>query len=161
MNNQSKSGFTLLEVLIAMLILSFGLLGLASLQMFGLRNNQSAYFRTQATQLAYDMADRMRANTIAVSNNQYNNQAETTDNCVTNFCTPAQMAGYDIAQWNSALVNSGLPGVVGIVCRDSTPADGSSTAPACDNTGNTYAIKIWWDDDRSGNLQRFVMSFQP
>jgi type IV pilus assembly protein PilV len=56
------SGFTLIEVLIAMLILSVGLLGLAGFQASSARNNTSAYNRSQATQLAYDLADRIRAN---------------------------------------------------------------------------------------------------
>ncbi|HBA32699.1 MAG TPA: type IV pilus modification protein PilV, partial [Gammaproteobacteria bacterium] len=55
-------GFTLLEVLIALVILSVGLLGLAGLQTTGLRNNHSAYLRSQATLLAYDITDRIRAN---------------------------------------------------------------------------------------------------
>ena len=57
-----NTGFTLIEVLIAMIILAVGLLGLAGLQATSLRNNQSAYNRSVATQLAYDIADRMRAN---------------------------------------------------------------------------------------------------
>ncbi len=59
---KTNTGFTLIEVLIAMLVLAVGLLGLAGLQATSLRNNQSAYNRSQATQLAYDLADRMRAN---------------------------------------------------------------------------------------------------
>ena len=55
-------GFTLLEVLIALLVLAIGLLGLAALQTTGLRSNTMATTRTHATQLAYDIADRMRAN---------------------------------------------------------------------------------------------------
>lgn len=56
------SGFSLIEVLVAMLILAIGLLGLAALQAQGLRFNHDAYVRTQATHLAYDIIDRMRAN---------------------------------------------------------------------------------------------------
>lgn len=55
-------GFTLLEVLVALVILSVGLLGLAGLQTTGIRNNHSANLRSQATILAYDIADRIRAN---------------------------------------------------------------------------------------------------
>lgn len=55
-------GLTLVEILIALVILSVGLLGLAGLQTLSLKFNTSAYYRTQATQLAYDIADRMRAN---------------------------------------------------------------------------------------------------
>ena len=57
-----NTGFTLIEVLIAMLVLAVGLLGLAALQASSLRNAQSAYNRSLATELAYDLADRMRAN---------------------------------------------------------------------------------------------------
>jgi type IV pilus assembly protein PilV len=57
-----QSGFSIMEVLIAMLVLAIGLLGLAALQAQGLRFNQDAYIRSQATQIAYDVLDRMRAN---------------------------------------------------------------------------------------------------
>jgi type IV pilus assembly protein PilV len=55
-----NTGFTLIEVLIAMLVLAGGLLGLAGLQAASLSNGQSAYNRSQATQLAYQLADNMR-----------------------------------------------------------------------------------------------------
>ena len=55
-------GFTLLEVLVAMLILSVGLLGMANLQILGLRSNQGAFLRSQATVLAEEMAERIQAN---------------------------------------------------------------------------------------------------
>ena len=57
-----QRGATLIEVLVAMLVLSIGLLGLAGMQMTALKSNQSAYYRSQATVLAYDIIDRMRAN---------------------------------------------------------------------------------------------------
>ncbi|MBU2571928.1 MAG: type IV pilus modification protein PilV [Gammaproteobacteria bacterium] len=156
-----KNGFTLLEVLIAMIVLAIGLLGLAGIQAIGLRNNQSAYHRSQATQLAYDMADRMRVNRAALTNGEYNNGAATANDCEANSCTPAQMAGYDIAQWNAALADQ-LPGGVGVTCIDSTSEDGTSAAPACDGNGTTYAVKVWWDDNRSGaSDQRFVMTLRP
>jgi type IV pilus assembly protein PilV len=155
------SGFTLLEVLIAVLVLAIGLLGMASLQVAGLRNNQSAYYRSQATQLAYDMADRMRANPVGLNNGNYNNQAPTNENCVTSTCSAAQMAGYDLAEWTAELTAQ-LPSGAGVVCIDGTPNDGTAAAPACDNAGAVYAIKVWWDDDRSGAAnQRFVTSFRP
>lgn len=55
-------GFTLLEVLVALIILSVGLLGLANLQILGLRSSQGAFQRSQATILAEEMAERMQAN---------------------------------------------------------------------------------------------------
>lgn len=56
------TGFSIMEVLIALIVLAIGLLGLAALQAQGLRFNQDAYIRSQATSLAYDILDRMRAN---------------------------------------------------------------------------------------------------
>src|SRR5690606_37489064 len=61
------AGFTLIEVLVALIVLSIGLLGLAALQIQSIKHNTDAYFRTQATLLAYDIIDRMRANSAAVS----------------------------------------------------------------------------------------------
>ena len=57
-----NKGFTLLEVLITVVILAIGLLGLAGLQVNGMKNNLSAEQRGLASQLAYDMADRIRGN---------------------------------------------------------------------------------------------------
>ncbi len=159
------AGFTLIEILISLVVLAIGLLGMAALQMNGLRNNQSAYFRAQATQLAYDMADRMRTNIVeardATSGGTYNNGASTANNCATGPCTTAQMTGYDFSQWNAELTAQ-LPSGTGRVCIDGTPNDGTFDFPACDGVGTVYAIKVWWDDNRSGAAnQRFVMSFQP
>ncbi len=66
LNHLSKKhrsrGFTLLEVLVAMVVLSVGLLGLSGLQTSSLRNNHSAFLRSQATLVSNDIIDRMRAN---------------------------------------------------------------------------------------------------
>jgi type IV pilus assembly protein PilV len=154
-------GFTLIEVLVAILVLAIGLLGLAGLQVSALRNNQSAYLRSEATRLAYDLSDRMRANYVGVNNGNYNHPTPSSDDCLANTCTPDKMASYDFAGWTSEL-SAQLPGGKGAVCLDSTPDDGTSGAPACDGNGITYAIKIWWDDSREGaSNQRFVTSFQP
>ncbi|MBN8480627.1 MAG: type IV pilus modification protein PilV [Xanthomonadales bacterium] len=68
-------GFTLLEVLIALVILSFGLLGLAALQAYSVKTNQSAHFRSQATALANMMLDSLRANRPQLSQ-YYSNDYE-------------------------------------------------------------------------------------
>lgn len=164
---KTNAGFTLIEVLIAVVVLAAGLLGLAALQTTTLSNNQSAYFRSQATQLAYDISDRMRSNQAGVTAGNYNDAAATADDCEANICTPAQMAGYDLNRWNAALTapRDGLPSGTGVVCIDSTPEDVPVATPAakrCDGFGTNYAIKIWWDDNRSGAAnQRFITSFRP
>ncbi|MGR9107598.1 MAG: type IV pilus modification protein PilV [Gammaproteobacteria bacterium] len=163
-------GFTLVEVLVSVVVLALGLLGLSGLQVASLQNNHSAYLRTQATLLAYDMADRMRANTTALEALDYNQPAatENTDCHTITGCTPADMAKQDMYEWSDPAsptsIPNLLPGGVGIVCIDSTPISvETSAAPACDGAGTSYAIKVWWTDDRSGQEMRFVttVSFKP
>ena len=55
-----QGGFTLVEVLVTVIVVAIGLLGLAGVQLAGMRSNHSAYLRTQATIAAYDLIDRMR-----------------------------------------------------------------------------------------------------
>ncbi|MEI6334683.1 MAG: type IV pilus modification protein PilV [Methylococcaceae bacterium] len=133
-----NAGFTLIEVLIAMVVLAVGLLGLAGLQATSLRNNLSAYNRSQATQLAYDLADRMRAN--IAGNITYTsispNSATAKANCLTlTGCSPADMAENDLYQWNLA-VTSALPSGVGTLAIA---------------TG-VYTVTINWDDNRDGDV---------
>lgn len=163
-----ERGFTLIEVLVAVFVLAIGLLGLSGMQVAGLQNNHSAYLRTQATLLAYDMADRMRANVAGLVALEYNNQsaAQNTACATTTGCSSDAMAAHDLWEWgnpaSSISVARLLPNGASIVCLDSTPNDGTSALPACDNAGGSYAIKVWWTDDRSGNVKRFVttVSFQ-
>jgi type IV pilus assembly protein PilV len=172
------AGFTLIEVLVAVLVLAIGLLGLAALQVTGLRNNHSAYLRSQATTLALDMADRMRANKIAVDNpsvaaddNQYAlvTGAEIgTDpgyDCASTFpgsqttCTSSQMAQIDIYQW-LMLLQKALPSGTGTVtCNDRLATDGDTCT-----TGSVHVIAITWDDNRNGldaTDPTFRYGFQP
>lgn len=174
----SEKGFTLVEILVAVLVLALGLLGLAGLQTSGLHSNHSANLRTGATLLAYDMTERMRANRAGYDGGFYNNPTPTDRSCVWDGSTPAactaqQMAQHDAWEWTTSLTQT-LPQGVGVVCLDSTPADGGdansngtveSSEYACDNSGTLYAVKLWWVDefDSSGNpvIKRFVTVFQP
>jgi type IV pilus assembly protein PilV len=163
-------GFSLIEVLVAVIVLSTGLLGLAGLQVTSLRFNHSAYLRSQATLLAYELADRMRANRPTMVANGYNvpNNAVAAGvaACRTAAgCTTAQMATDDIWQWQQALAQL-LPNGQGVVCLDTIPVEAASTpaAPSCNGGGTTYAIKVWWDDNRTGDpaqFQRFVVTLTP
>jgi len=154
-HRRNNAGFTMLEVMISIVILAFGLLGIAGLQAFALKNTHSASMRLTATELANDMIDRMKSNHLGVSGDAYNRpdaaayKAGSVD-CAVTSCTPADVAQYDLRQWQLR-VNGSLPGGVGVVCLDSTPVDGNdATAPACDGNGAVaYAVKIWWNDDRT------------
>jgi len=158
-------GFTLIEVLVAVLVLALGLLGIAGLQAAGMQMNNSAYLRSQAAILAQDMADRARANTEGYEAGDYDigdptspTSVSKTDECfTTSGCSSTQLAQSDVARWREN-VKDLLPGGEATICRDDEPDDGKSeTSPECDGTGN-YVVKIWWVDDRDGdnnNKQRF------
>lgn len=135
-------GFTFIEVLIALVVLSIGLLGLAGLQTLGLRANHSAYLRTQATLLAYDMADRMRTNLdeVHAAGGTYNSVSASAAsgtppscNAVGSPCTASQIATKDVYQWRTDLGNL-LPSGRGKITGD----------------GTTYTITIMWDDLHTG-----------
>lgn len=98
---QSQRGFTLLETLVALLILSIGLLGLASLQLTNVKNSRDAYYRTQAMILAQDIAERMRANRQGVEENAYHATLGAQNaNCrQLSGCTWSQLAGDDVYLW--------------------------------------------------------------
>ena len=151
------------EVMVAVVVFSIGMLGLARLQLASFSYNHSAYLRSIATVAAYDMADRMRANRIVISGGHYNaplSPAKNANCLAAAGCTPQQMAGHDIAEWRETLAST-LPQGQGMVCIDSSPDDGNFVAPDCDNAGNVYAIKVWWIDERDGSTKRFVTAFRP
>lgn len=162
---RSVGGFTLLEVLVALIVLSIGLLGLAGLQLTTVTNTRDAYHRTQAIMLSYDIADRMRANLDAVGDGDYDANTTTTmvsDCRSTAGCSTTEMANDDLALWRQAV--AALPAGEGIVCIDSSPNDGTSVAAAaCDATGTQYAVKVWWNNDRdAGNAnERLTTVFVP
>ena len=151
-----QSGYSLLEILIAIAVTSVGLFGLAGMQATGLKNNHSAYHRSQATVLAYDIADRMRANRSSINNylSSYMTLAQATSNGATvgckstSGCTTIQMAQNDLVEWNSDLTTA-LPGATGTITV----------------AGSIYTITVNWDDDRDGDVDTddpaFQVSFEP
>ena len=121
---RKQAGFTLMESMIALVIFSIGLLGLAGLQTIGLRNNQTGHLRTIAMQQAYSMADFMRANMTGVRAGSYDNLdsgygvAPATTDCVgvAKNCTSANIALADYFEWQSINQNPAiLPGGHGTV----------------------------------------------
>ena len=161
--NMKNKGFTLIEVLVSMAILGVGILGVAALQITSTQNNSDAYLRSQAVFLAYDIADRMRANPIAVGNGAYADvdgaESAPTFNCVDNFsgtgsgttCTEAEFAVANIAAadygWLSAL-SEYLPSGVGTITCNETPC--TETSP--------HTVTITWND-LEGSVQSFNFRF--
>lgn len=120
-----QRGFTLLEMLVALFVLSIGLLGLAGLQAQGLRYNHDAYVRSQATFLAYDIIERMRTNAPNVAN--YVGEAPAVD------CgEAASVAENDRACWH-AEVAALLPGGSAEIVQDAT-------------NSNVFTVNLSWVD---------------
>lgn len=140
-------GFTLVELLVAVVVLAVGLLGMAGLQMLALHGNQSSLQRSLALLLISDMAERMRANPEAAHAGLYALSpgvpgiapALPTPDCRSApGCGSAQLAGFDLAEWQQRLVASLPRATARIDCG--TPC--SSRA--------LQAITVYWDEDRSG-----------
>jgi type IV pilus assembly protein PilV len=146
---RGQHGFTMVEVLVAFLVMAIGLLGVISLQNSAVRQNYVSTSRMQAILLAREMADMMRANPGAINASDYNqvNAANNSACIATLGCTVAQMAQYDKYLWDAHIVDSLGPNAKGVVCIDSTPNDEgiSAGSPGCDGVGKEWAIKLWWD----------------
>lgn len=160
-----ERGFTLLEALVAMLILAVGLLGLAGLQTQGLRFNTDAYVRSQATFLAYDVIERMRIRRFNTPNDA-TGEAAMLAYAVANPGTPCTAEVYasgatadEVACWH-ATVASVLPGGVGTVART---GDGGT---AGDPSDDIYQVTLTWVDrgsnqDPPNNTVTQTWTFQP
>jgi type IV pilus assembly protein PilV len=110
----AAGGFTLVEVLVTLIILSVGLLGIAALHSASLRNNLDSALRSQASALAADIADRMRANRNAALDGAYNLALGDATPVLTGTPTLAQR---DLNAWRT-LVAQVLPGGNGAVAID-------------------------------------------
>jgi type IV pilus assembly protein PilV len=169
---RKQGGFTLLEILISIVILALSMLGALSMQANGLTKNQSAFLRTQAANLAADMAHRIRSNRTAAINNAYNSintnsltVSSGENSCVTNAagCSPADLASADINEWSKhfrGVPTEGykpiFPGGTGVVSGD----------------GETFTITITWSEtdwklltdtalgNKAASTKTYVMDFK-
>lgn len=128
-----EHGFSLLEVLIALLVLSVGLLGIAGLQTVSLRFNHQSYERTQAVVLVSEIIEKMTSNPVAVRDGIFN-AVDTSAGPITGYgtcptsCTTTELANYDLFRWQSAIQNPrNLAQGVGTIQRVFTPMVGTAT----------------------------------
>jgi type IV pilus assembly protein PilV len=142
---RATDGFTLLEVLVALLVLSVGLLGLAALQTTGLSLTHQSQERTQAVIQAYDILDRIRANPVAKTAGDYDNVAlnyvpSSPPDCFepATACTPAQMAAYDISEWKKAIAALLAQGKGGL----STPGGVRTVTITWSEKGTTMTLVV-------------------
>lgn len=170
-----QQGVSLIEVLVAVLIFSIGMIGLAGLLVLATRANHGAYLRTQVTYMAQNMADRMSANPIGVWKGSYNSDAYPLDTATVptcaSGCTPAQLATHDQKLWSRQL-KSFLPNPVATLDCSNANLDFD---PVSNNQvdkrppyGGTCHMTIQWSDRGNGGKdgrdttpQTFAWEFQP
>ena len=137
------AGFTLIEVLIALIVLVLGVLGAAAMTLNSMKDTKQSGLQSQATALAYELGELMRANPGQETSFTNGTQA-TVASCWTTGCTPAEMASNDYYEWYTKLSGTGgLPNGDAVVCRDATKlnlftCDNSPTAP--------LVVKLKWDE---------------
>lgn len=126
-------GSSLIDVVVALLIFSIGLLGFLGLQTMSLKANRSTYYRSVAVSIAEEVVERERANAAAADVDEF------------------------LARTLAMLPSGQLR-----ICQDATPNDGSPQVPACDGSALQRVVKVWWDDDFDGVAEaRVVMMWAP
>jgi type IV pilus assembly protein PilV len=150
---RSQSGFTMVEVLVALVVLAIGLLGIAALYLNSLQSGRTAIYRTQAVNLAADLADRIRANRTA--QNAYatlfaDAEAEVATCYTTGGCIDTDLASTDLARWKATLAQL-LPNGQGQVVV--TPPVGAGE-PA------SYVVTVQWIEAGEAAPITFQIGFQ-
>ena len=141
---RAAAGFTLIEVMIAVLVLIIGVLGIAGMQLLSIQANQGAYFRSQAVYIGSEILDAMRANRPALAS--YTITIDPLDlsnipadpGCATAAagCSPAQTAALDLRRWGAHFADVfGAP--------DYRPTLPGGSARITSN-GNLYTVQVSW-----------------
>ena len=151
-----ESGFTLIEVLVAILVLSLGVLGGVGMLTAAMQANREAKLQSVAVNLGRELGELMRANkAIAVQTSSSQNPylfdyTATTStsfsarSCMSSSCdTGSAIATADVAEWQVKLADQ-LPGARAVVCYDSTPYSSGVAQWGCSNSGSTAVVKIGW-----------------
>jgi type IV pilus assembly protein PilV len=134
-----ERGFSMLEILITLFLLTMWLLASAGVQSSSLQYTKAAAFRTQAVYLATELGERMQANKSAAVAGSYaasGAAVSSSTNCTTALCTPAELAAWDLAEWTSR-VTAVLPNAT------------FSVTPAAIQNPVTYTIVVSWTDRRT------------
>ncbi len=154
-NRGHSNGFSIVEALVALLVLSIGMLGIAALYVESLRAGRSAVYHTQAVNLAADMADRIRANRGAAGAWALSATATpTVQGCVDGGlnCNPGQLAQDDQARWRQAIASQ-LPGD-GANTPNGTIEVNAALVP------NQYIITVTWTEPGEPQALTYVLTMQ-
>jgi type IV pilus assembly protein PilV len=128
-----QQGMSMVEAMISLLVISIGLLGIASLQITAMKQNATALNHSQAVWIGYNMADRIRANISEFATYAgVDTSKDYSRDCMIGPCTNLQMVESDAKEWSTQVQN--LPGGIGQVTGDATQ----------------LVIAVMWDDDGTG-----------
>lgn len=153
-------GFSLIEVLVSMLVLTIGLIGAAMMQLHAFRTTEQSNFQDTAVTLARQIADEIRANNIEMNKPPGANPflplsfaapgspGATATNCYTGSCSAAAMAAQNIVEWKRRIADI-LPDGRLEICRDATPVNANGDFVWCDPSGaapgaGPITIKVGW-----------------
>jgi len=151
-------GVSLIELLVAILVMGIGVLGITGLQLVSLQNNRSALLRAEAVQLAYDMMDRVRANPTGTPLGMPYSGLALTDtppastDCNANNCSDADMVTFDQAVWKCSLggfnddnecIDLRTNGVLPPITEQPGLPDGDGSI-AVDNATGVVSIVVQW-----------------
>jgi type IV pilus assembly protein PilV len=158
--SRKQHGFSMIEALVALVVLGVGMLGVASLYVVTLRASGSAISRTQAVNLASDLGDRIRANRTAGSAYALEelDTGSTSTDCqgASADCSPADMAAYDLSEWQQQVAAT-------------LPAAQASVEVDISTNPTTYVITVSWleaqenegeDADPEDNRLSYVLRMQ-
>ena len=144
MLERQQQGFTLLEAMVALTVLSVGMIGIAALYAQGLGASRSALYRTQAINLVADMADRIRTNRVALAAYAGPVSHHDCDPLGGMDCTPVEMAAHDVFLW-SQQVQQLLPNG-----RGQVRFNGATLPPS-------YTIQVAWAEVGQGTIEHQVL----
>src|SRR5688572_8922318 len=138
-----QRGITMVESLVALVVIAVGMLGIAGLYLSSMQASRSAKLRSHAVELASSIADRIRANrdaAAAYGTDSYGGEPATQD-CDTKLCTAAQLAQDDLARWIED-IRATLPGADAVT---GTVTVTDRARPESDN----YVIVVNWREANS------------
>ncbi len=146
--SQSRhDGFTLIESMVAAVILTIGLLALTGMQSFSLRKNVDANNQTRVTNLAADMLERVQFNRRKAANYHLISVSSGTTTCPT--AATDVMANGDCTQWRTLLLSSNLQNIAGTVTVS------NPTPPNPDPLGlnrSTVTVQVTWNEAASDEV---------
>jgi type IV pilus assembly protein PilV len=149
---KSQNGFTMVETLVALVVLAIGMLGIAALYLNSLQAGRTAIYRTQAVNLAADLADRIRTNRAAIAGygNVYTDVFVPVAACSTTAgCTAGELATSDLSRWKADIAQL-LPNGQGQVVVTPFVAPGEP---------NSYVITVQWAEVGEVNPVTFQIGF--